>query len=111
MRRARTRTQSRIRRRPAPVRPKADQRPSRSPRSRHRRPRRLPPPRRRRPSRPRRRDDRALPALGPAEPIPLTVLTGFLGAGKTSLLKRLVADPPLAETAVIINEFREIRLG
>src|SRR5947207_3353708 len=47
---------------------------------------------------------------GPAEPIPLTVLTGFLGAGKTSLLNRLVIDPALAETAVIINEFGEIGL-
>jgi G3E family GTPase len=48
--------------------------------------------------------------LGPADPIPLTVLTGFLGAGKTALLNRLVADPALAETAVIINEFGEIGL-
>jgi G3E family GTPase len=38
------------------------------------------------------------------------VLTGFLGAGKTSLLSRLVTDPALAETAVIINEFGEIGL-
>ena len=45
---------------------------------------------------------------GPAEPIPLTVLTGFLGAGKTSLLNRLLPDPALAETAVIVNEFGEI---
>ena len=49
-------------------------------------------------------------ALGPVEPIPLTVLTGFLGAGKTSLLNRLVNDPAFAETAVIINEFGEIGL-
>jgi G3E family GTPase len=49
-------------------------------------------------------------ALGPAEPIPLTVLTGFLGAGKTSLLNRLIADPALAETAVIINEFGDVGL-
>jgi G3E family GTPase len=47
---------------------------------------------------------------GPAEPIPLTVLTGFLGAGKTSLLNRLIHDPALAETAVIINEFGEVGL-
>jgi G3E family GTPase len=50
------------------------------------------------------------PQKGPAEPIPLAVLTGFLGAGKTSLLNRLVTDPALAETAVIINEFGEIGL-
>ena len=47
---------------------------------------------------------------GPAEPIPLSVLTGFLGAGKTSLLNRLLRDPALADTAVIINEFGEIGL-
>jgi G3E family GTPase len=52
----------------------------------------------------------ALRPQGPIEPIPLTVLTGFLGAGKTSLLNRLIHDPALAETAVIINEFGEIGL-
>jgi G3E family GTPase len=47
---------------------------------------------------------------GPAEPIPLAILTGFLGAGKTSLLNRLLPDPALAGAAVIINEFGEIGL-
>ncbi|MCC6890935.1 MAG: GTP-binding protein [Hyphomicrobiales bacterium] len=46
----------------------------------------------------------------PAEPIPLTVLTGFLGAGKTTLLNRLVRDPAMSGTAVIVNEFGEIGL-
>jgi G3E family GTPase len=46
----------------------------------------------------------------PPAPIPLTILTGFLGAGKTSLLNRLLQDPSLAETAVIVNEFGEIGL-
>lgn len=44
------------------------------------------------------------------EPIPLTVLTGFLGTGKTTLLNRLLADPALADTVVIVNEFGEIGL-
>lgn len=47
---------------------------------------------------------------GPAEPVPLIVLTGFLGSGKTTLLNRLLQDPALAETAVIINEFGEVGL-
>ncbi|MGQ0484646.1 MAG: CobW family GTP-binding protein [Hyphomicrobiales bacterium] len=44
--------------------------------------------------------------MGP--PIPVAVLTGFLGAGKTSLLNTLLKDPLLANAAVIINEFGEI---
>jgi G3E family GTPase len=37
-----------------------------------------------------------------------TLLAGFHGAGKTSLLDRRVSDPVLAEAAAIITAFGEI---
>lgn len=42
--------------------------------------------------------------------IPVTVLTGFLGSGKTTALNRLLKLPELRNTAVIINEFGEVGL-
>lgn len=47
---------------------------------------------------------------GPLAPLPLVVLTGFLGAGKTTRLNRWLTDPALAETLVIINEFGAVGL-
>ncbi|HEX2943660.1 MAG TPA: GTP-binding protein [Rhodopila sp.] len=43
-----------------------------------------------------------------AEHTPVTVLTGFLGTGKTTLLNHLLRQPALANTAVLVNEFGEI---
>jgi G3E family GTPase len=42
--------------------------------------------------------------------LPVAVLTGFLGAGKTSLLNTLLKDPLLANACVIINEFGDVAL-
>lgn len=42
--------------------------------------------------------------------IPVTLLTGFLGSGKTTVLNHLVRQPELADTLVIINEFGEMAL-
>ncbi|MBN9217640.1 MAG: GTP-binding protein [Mesorhizobium sp.] len=46
----------------------------------------------------------------PLSPIPVTILTGFLGSGKTTVLNRLLKRPSLAGAAVIINEFGAIGL-
>ncbi len=37
--------------------------------------------------------------------IPVTILTGFLGAGKTTFLNRLMSERGFGDTAVIVNEF------
>ncbi len=42
--------------------------------------------------------------------IPVTLLTGFLGSGKTTVVNHLVRQPELADTLVIINEFGEMAL-
>jgi G3E family GTPase len=45
-----------------------------------------------------------------ADTIPVSVLTGFLGSGKTTILGHLLRQPEFSRTAVIINEFGEIGL-
>lgn len=42
--------------------------------------------------------------------IPVTVLTGFLGSGKTTVLAQLLKSPQLRKTAIIVNEFGEVGL-
>jgi G3E family GTPase len=42
--------------------------------------------------------------------IPVTLLTGFLGSGKTTVLNHVLKQPDMAATAVVVNEFGEIGL-
>ena len=43
-------------------------------------------------------------------PIPLIVIAGPFGAGKTTLINRALKHPDFANTAVVLNEFGEIAL-
>lgn len=49
-----------------------------------------------------------MPQHQQSNPTPLVILTGFLGSGKTTLLNRLLCDPLLGDTAVVVNEFGQI---
>ena len=49
----------------------------------------------------------ALDALS-SQPLPVTILTGFLGAGKTTLLNHILTNQQGVKTAVLVNEFGEI---
>jgi G3E family GTPase len=40
--------------------------------------------------------------------IPVALVTGFLGSGKTTLVSRLLRHPDMGETAVIVNELGEV---
>ncbi|HEY7578653.1 MAG TPA: GTP-binding protein [Acetobacteraceae bacterium] len=48
--------------------------------------------------------------MPPRPAIPVAIVTGFLGSGKTTLISRILRDPGFARTAVIVNEFGEIGL-
>lgn len=42
--------------------------------------------------------------------IPVLLITGFLGSGKTTLVNMLLADPGMRRTLVLVNEFGQISI-
>jgi G3E family GTPase len=42
--------------------------------------------------------------------LPVSLITGFLGSGKTTLVNHLLRHPEMANTAIVVNEFGEIAL-
>jgi cobalamin biosynthesis protein CobW len=42
------------------------------------------------------------------EKIPVTIITGFLGAGKTSLIRHLITAPHGRRLAILVNEFGDV---
>lgn len=48
--------------------------------------------------------------MDPDERIPISLITGFLGSGKTTLINRLLAAPEMAHSIVLVNEFGQISI-
>jgi G3E family GTPase len=45
-----------------------------------------------------------------AGPVPLTIVGGFLGAGKTCLLNHILSNAPAKSIAVLVNDFGEVNV-
>jgi len=54
--------------------------------------------------------DDEIPSLVAAttlDPVPVTIITGYLGSGKTTLLNYILTEQHSKKIAVILNEFGE----
>lgn len=51
--------------------------------------------------------DQGAAAVNSAARVPVYIVTGYLGSGKTTLIAELLGDPAMAGTAVIVNELAE----
>src|SRR4051794_7799780 len=45
-----------------------------------------------------------------ADRVPVVLVTGFLGSGKTTLISALLAHPAMGQTAVLVNELGEVAI-
>lgn len=61
-------------------------------------------------SRPRNADSSVSSSLASPLPTSVSVVTGFLGSGKTTFIQKVLRDLHFSRTAVIVNEFGEIGL-
>ncbi len=52
--------------------------------------------------------DQGAAAVNSAGRVPVYIVTGYLGSGKTTLIAELLGDPAMAGTAVIVNELAEV---
>src|SRR6202163_3333030 len=50
----------------------------------------------------------AEPAAASAARVPCTIVTGFLGAGKTTLIRHVLANAQGRRLAIIVNEFGDV---
>ena len=48
--------------------------------------------------------------ISSAEPVPVTVLGGYLGAGKTTLVYRLLSGDHGRRLAVLVNDFGDVNI-
>jgi G3E family GTPase len=56
------------------------------------------------------KEEQSTPAIQLANPVPLTLISGFLGAGKTTVLNELLSGNHGLKLAVIVNDFGSVNI-